>query len=391
MQKKEESNLKQPKKDNRLLSSLSVDYHSEGTEMENVMVIMEKLLHWAAIIESSDDAIISKSIHGYITSWNRGAQRLYGYNPEEVIGKPVSILMPESNIDDFPMIMDQLQKGKKVDHYETKRKTKDGRIIDVAITVSPIRDSKGNIIGASKIARDISERMEYERRRDDFISAASHELKTPISTQKIYGELLERLIDKNADEEYKPYIRKINRQTEKLKKLVSDLLELSRVQTGRLSLNYEEFDIDELITEQVEDMQQVSGHTLTCRTAAGIQLRGDKERIGQVLINLLSNAIKYAPVASEIIITSQVAEGSVVIAVRDFGIGIPKEYAKKVFERFFRGTGTDESTYPGMGIGLNFCKEIIERHGGNIWVESEPGKGSTFALSLPLKKIEDLK
>src|SRR3989344_4655194 len=137
-------------------SLLSKGVSSENSEMNNILRIMEKLLHWAAIIESSDDAIISKSIDGYITSWNSGAQGLYGYKPEEIIGKPVSILMPPEKKDDFPFIMKQLHEGKRVEHYETQRMAKDGRILHVSLTVSPIRDSQGNIIGASKIARDIT-------------------------------------------------------------------------------------------------------------------------------------------------------------------------------------------------------------------------------------------
>jgi two-component system, OmpR family, sensor histidine kinase VicK len=195
-------------------------FSTDNSEMNSILLMMEKLLHWAAIIESSDDAIISKSVEGYITSWNRGAQRLYGYTPEEIIGQPVSVLMPPNKKDDFPFIMNQLHEGKRVEHYETQRMTKDNKILHVSITVSPIRDSQGNIIGASKIARDITDRIEDEKRRDEFVSTASHELKTPITSQKVFGELLEQIIDRNDYKELKPYIQKINQQTDKMTKLV---------------------------------------------------------------------------------------------------------------------------------------------------------------------------
>ena len=163
---------------------ISKGVSSDNPEMNNIMLMMEKLLHWAAIIESSDDAIISKSAEGYITSWNKGAERLYGYTSEEIVGQPVSILMPPEKKDDFPYIMSRLHAGKRIEHYETERMTKDGRKLHVSLTVSPIRDSSGKIIGASKIARDISERIENEKRRDEFVSTTSHELKTPITSQK---------------------------------------------------------------------------------------------------------------------------------------------------------------------------------------------------------------
>lgn len=368
-----------PKKVQFLLGQISL----ENSEMNSILKMMEKLLHWAAIIDSSDDAIISKSIDGYITSWNKGAQRLYGYTPEEIIGQPVSILMPPEKEDDFPFIMKQLQEGKKVEHYETRRKTKKGHVLDVSITVSPIRDSHGTIIGASKIARDITDKIELEKRRDEFISTASHELKTPITSQKAFGELLERLIDKNNDKQYMPYIQKINSQTNKLTKLIEDLLELSRVQAGRLKMESKIFDIDELIREIAENTQLTTDHKIIRKGKTSKKIKGDRERIGQVLTNYLSNAIKYSPKTKEIIISLTTNADSIIVGVQDFGIGIASEYHSKVFERFFRVTGDDEKTYPGMGIGLHVCKEIITRHNGSVWIESQNKKGTTFYFSLP--------
>lgn len=357
----------------------------ETTDMQNIFSVMEKLLHWAAIIDSSDDAIISKSVDGYITSWNRGAQDLYGYAPEEVIGKPVSILMPPDKEDDFELIMDMLHAGKKVEHYETRRVTKFGRVLDVSITVSPIRDSQGNIIGASKIARDISERVENERRRDEFVNTASHELKTPITSQKVFGELLEQQIVKNGDTQYLPYIQKMNLQTLKLEKLINDLLELSRIQTGRLSMEQKEFSLDDLIKEIVEDMQRIAKQKIIIENGSNTTVIGDRDRIGQVLTNVLTNAIKYSPLSEEIHVFTDLQETNASIGVQDFGIGIEKEFHEKIFERFFRVAGPDETTYPGMGIGLDFAREIVTRHGGEIWVESEKGQGSTFFITLPVK------
>jgi len=366
-------------------SILSKGLSTGNKDMEAIFSMMEKLLHWAAIIDSSDDAIISKSIDGYITSWNRGAQRLYGYTPEEIIGQPVSILMPPSKKDDFPFIMKQLQDGKRVEHYETQRMTKEGKILHVSITVSPIRDSQGNIIGAAKIARDITEKIENERRRDEFVSTTSHELKTPLTSQKIFGDLLAKQIEEKGYTELKPLIQKMNKQIEKLGKLVEDLLELSRAQGGRLSIHNTRFCLNDLIREMVENVQLTTKQQILYQSKEKIFIYGDSERIGQVLTNILSNALKYSPKAEKVIVKTHVKDSVVTVSVQDFGIGISKDYHERVFERFFRVAGDDEKTYPGLGIGLFLCREIITRHNGKIWVDSEKGKGSTFSFTLPIE------
>lgn len=367
-------------------SILSRTAPTDNSEMNNILGMMEKLLHWAAIIESSDDAIISKSIDGYITSWNKGAERLYGYTPEEIVGKPVSVLIPAEKKDDFPYIMKQLHEGKRIEHYKTQRQTKDGRILHVSITVSPIRDSIGNIIGASKIARDITEQIVMEKRRDEFISTASHELKTPITSQKAFGELLEQLIDKNGDTKYKLYIQKINQQTDKLTRLIEDLLELSRVQAGRLIIKFKKFRFDDLVDEIVDNTQMTTKHRIIKKGQTNTVIKGDRERLGQVFTNLLANAIKYSPKADKVIITSEVKDGAIQVSIQDFGIGIQQNYHQKIFERFFRVTGDDEKTYPGMGIGLHVSQEIVKNHNGKMWIDSEKGKGSIFYFTLPLVK-----
>lgn len=360
------------------------DLKSVSADDTSMLQVMDKLLHWAAIIESTDDAIISKSSEGIITSWNKGAEKLYGYKAEEIVGKHISMLIPPEKEDDFPIIMSRLREGKKIDHYETKRLSKDGNIIDVSITVSPLKDAEGNIIGASKIARDVTERKEYERRRDEFVSTASHELKTPITSQKIYGELLEKVVREREDDHYLPYIKKMNDQTKKLTNLIHDLLEMTQAQSGHLELVKEGFLLDELIREIVDDLNQTTDHKIRIKENGPHKIFGDKGRIGQVLMNLLSNAIKYSSQESEISVNTTRTKNEVEICITDFGMGIPKEYHQKIFERFFRVLGTDETTYPGMGIGLSFCKEIITRHEGKIWVESEQGKGSRFYFTLPV-------
>ncbi len=369
------------------LAILKSGVYTENPEIKTILQMMEKLLHWAAIIDSSDDAIISKAVDGTITSWNHGAQRLYGYTPKEIIGKPVSVLMPPEKKDDLPYIMEQLYEGNKVEHYETKRITKDGRIIDVSVTVSPIKDTHGNIIGVSKIARDITERMEMERRREEFVSTASHELKTPLTSQKVFGELLEQRIEQKGYEELKPFITKINKQTDKLARLIEDLLDLSRVNLGKLKMDRRRFDYSELVREIVANTRLTTKHTINLSIQmSNTTIIGDKERLGQVLLNLLSNAVKYSPNAKKINVLVKSENGTILTSVIDYGIGIAKEHQKKLFERFFRVIDDNEKTFPGMGIGLFLSNEIVTRHGGRMWVESAKGKGSTFYFTLPINR-----
>lgn len=346
----------------------------------------EASLLLAAIVESSDDAIMSKSVDGTILSWNKGAQQIYGYTPEEVIGQPVSILMPESKQDDFPKMINQLKKGKRIEHYETQRKTKDGRIIDVSITVSPLRNRKGEIIGASKIARDITYQKEIERKREDFISMASHELKTPITSIKGFAQILQRLLNKLGNEDANKFLDRMLHQIDTLTNLVSDLLDASKVQQGKLEYKDEKFDIDSLIEDTVENIQQTTNrHSLKITGKVNTSIKADKDRIGQVLVNLLTNAIKYSPQAKEVLIYAGKKKGYLEVSVQDFGIGINKQHLDKIFDKFYRVTNPDGDIYPGLGIGLYISNEIIKRHKGQIYIHSEIGKGSTFTFNLPLK------
>lgn len=347
----------------------------------------EALKHYAAIVESSDDAIISKSLDGIISSWNKGAEKLYGYKADEIIGKAVSVLMPPQNKNDFPKIMKELIAGRKVEHYETKRLKKNGEIVDVSITVSPLKDNKGRIIGASKIARDITERKKLDQQKDDFISIATHELKTPVTSIKAYAQVLQSIFIKQNDLKSAGYLGKMDSQLNKLTSLIADLLDVTKIQSGQLEFREEDFNLADLVEEVSEELQRTTAkHTLITDISNPAIIRGDKDRIEQVLTNLISNAIKYSPNSDKIIIKTAMDNDKITLSVQDFGVGIPKEKQDKVFEKFFRVSGPKQDTFPGMGLGLYISSEIIKRQNGKIWVESAPGKGSIFCFSLPLKK-----
>lgn len=726
-------------------------------ETERIAEADEAQKRLAAVVESSDDAIISNSIDGTITSWNKGAERLYRYTPEEIIGKPVSVLMPPEKKNDFPYIMKQLHEGKRVEHYETKRMTKDGRILYVSITVSPIRDSQGNIIGVSKVARDISERKKTEKRqkfleeisnklvaslndnvilqdigkliisyladycrialigenkqvkeisvshtdptqvslaeelyenykdrseythgipqilktgkaeiieeidkkvldsivnnpkllkvikqiglksymgvpliarekvigaitfssisehryyskqdlrfaeelahrialaldnvrlyheaqvelkerkqaelnlkylaeasktlsssldlkmtlqniaklavpeiadwcgidlftdngleqvvvvhkdpkkvkwakelrdkyppdmnsptgiakvirmgkaeyypfishevlvkiardkkhlklleqvgftsamivplyrqrkcigaitfvsaeakrqyresdlnmaqelaaraslaldnallykasqdavslRNDFISVASHELKTPVTSVKIFTEVLQKHSEQIGDQKATEHLSKMNKQLDKLTELIYNMLNISKIQAGRLEFSQKFFNVDATVKEIVDVLQEgATKHKLIIDGKTNKKVYGDEDRIGQVVSNLVSNAVKYSPKASKVIIHLSSSDDEVIICVEDFGIGLAKEHGERIFERFYRVFDTTDKTFPGLGIGLYISSEIIKRHHGRVWVESDTGKGSKFYFSLPLNRVK---
>lgn len=346
----------------------------------------EALSRLAAIVESSDDAIISKDLKGIVQSWNNGAEKLYGYTENEMIGKPITRIFPDDRKEEFNEIMEVVNMGEAIDHYETKRISKSGRLIDVSISISPLKDSNGKIIGASAIGRDISESKELERRKDAFIGMASHELKTPITTMKAFVQILQKKLESSKDTQLKYFLDKTNLQLDRLTELIGNLLDLSKIQVGHLELNKENFDFDALIHTAVEDLQGLANnHKLIVKGKSGYAVYGDKHRILQVMTNLLNNAIKYSPGADKVVVKIMPDENKVTVAVRDFGIGISKVHQKRIFDRFFRASGANEKTFPGLGIGLYISSEFVHRHGGKIWVDSAKQKGSTFYFSLPIK------
>ena len=526
----------------------------------------EKQAMLAAIVDNSDDTIISKTLKGIITSWNKAAEKMFGYTEAEAIGKHISLLIPPERLSEEDYIIGNIAKGNRIDHFETIRVAKDGRRIPISLTVSPIKDRSGKIIGASKIARDISfqkqareaqkrytehleilnsiirvtsEELDLQRilqkvtdvtttitgakfgaffyntvtrdgeammlytlsgaskemfeeldvvrnselfhstfsgegavradditrdprygknhphhgiptghlpiksylavpvfsrtgevigglflghpepavftaehenlvlsiasqsatglenaklyqevkvlneKKDEFIGLASHELKTPLTSITGYLQILDRL---KTDDKSKRFVAKTINQVKKLSSLVSDLLDVSKIEAGKLELTREGFDIKAVVEEAVELIQHSQGsHEIFFTTNADHQtVYGDPQRVEQVVINLLTNAIKYSPSAERVEITLTAQPNEIKVAVKDYGFGIPSDQLDKIFSRFYRIDGISPNI-SGLGIGLYISHEIIDRHQGKLWAESELGKGSTFIFTLPVK------
>lgn len=254
----------------------------------------------------------------------------------------------------------------------------------------PIRDTDGNVVRWVGTNTDITEQRTVEQQKDQFIGIASHELKTPVTSIKGYTQLLHRHFRNAGDKRASAMLDKLETQVGKLTTLIEDLLDATRIESDNVLFQPSLFDLNELIYEIVEDIQRTATkHTIVTDLAPPVALAADRDRIGQVLTNLLTNAIKYSPQADRVIVRTERREGSVVTSVQDFGIGIPVAMQPHVFERFFRAAGKTRASYPGLGLGLYISAEFIRRHGGDIWVESEEGTGTTVTFSLPLEPAHD--
>jgi PAS domain S-box-containing protein/excisionase family DNA binding protein len=387
------------------LQQRAASLEDEVDERERVEMAALRL---AAIVESSDDAIIGKSLEGIITDWNRGAERLYGYTAAEVIGRPISLLIPQDRPDELPAIMEQLKRGERIDHYETERVTKHGQRISVSVTISPIRNVSGRLVGASAIARDITDRRQLDRQReellererqareaseaavrarDEFVSIASHELRSPLATVKGHAQMALRRLDRDGQLEptyATEALRAIVRQSDTVSRLIDQLLDVSRLEIGKLQLERQTIDVVAVVEHVVSDARaRGECHVISLAATHFLEAEVDPLRLEQVLRNLLDNAIKYSPEGGAIEVgVSRSMHDALEIAIRDYGPGVPPEKRALIFERFFQAHGNGHKS--GLGLGLYVCRKIVELHGGDITAEFPSDGGSRFVVRLPL-------
>ncbi|MBA3723387.1 MAG: PAS domain-containing sensor histidine kinase [Candidatus Levybacteria bacterium] len=265
----------------------------------------------------------------------------------------------------------------------------DGKFRPFLTRVNPIKNEVGEVVRWFGANTDITEQKELEEQKDEFLAIASHELKTPVTSIKAYGQVLQRLFEREGNTKAVSQLSKMDAQINKLTTLIADLLNVTKIHSGRLVMQDENFDFNELANEVINELQLTTDrHNLIMELSQSTTMHGDRERTGQVITNLISNAIKYSPHSKKIIVKTEVDKDYITLCVQDFGVGIPKDKQDRVFEQFFRVSGEKQHTFPGLGLGLYISSEIIKRQGGKIWVESIIGKGSTFCFKLPRKRLK---
>jgi PAS domain S-box-containing protein len=356
--------------------------------------IEREALQLAAIVSSSEDAILSKDLNGVIQTWNRGAEKIFGYTAEEMIGRSITTLIPEERLGEETEVLSRVRAGLSVEHFETVRRRKDGSLVNISLTVSPVRTASGEIIGASKIARDITEqrRLRSEadaasRQKDEFLAVLSHELRTPLNTVLGYARMLKRDDERLTGPLRTRALEALERNADMLTKLVHDVLDTSRIVTGKLRLTLKDCAVDRLIGDAIDTVAPTAAAkdiAIEHRVARDLWVRGDRDRLQQVLWNLLSNAIKFTAPAGTITVHAELRTNGIAIVVSDNGIGIAPDHLPFVFQRFWQAHTGASREYGGLGIGLALTRHLVELHGGAISAESEgPGRGATFTIVLP--------
>jgi PAS domain S-box-containing protein len=351
----------------------------------------------ASIVDSSDDAIVSMTLDGTILTWNRSAERMFGYTADQVVGKSILLIVPPYLHDEAREILDRIARGERSQHFETHRLTRDGRLLDISLSVSPVRDASGQVVGASKVARDISAQKraeqalrEADRRKDEFLATLAHELRNPLAPIRNALHIL-RLTD-NSHGTLERVREMMERQVNHMVRLVDDLMEVSRITRGKIELRFELLDLAEVIQSALETSQPLiesSGHRLRLSLPdEPVILNADPVRLAQVVANLLNNAAKYAPDPGDIWVTVEREGPMVSISVRDSGIGISPEMLPRVFDLFTQLDVAHGRSQGGLGIGLTLVQRLARMHGGDVEARSEgPGKGSEFIVRLPVASV----
>ena len=368
----------------------------------------EAIARLAAIVNSADDAIVSKTLDGVITSWNRAAQAMFGWTAAEAVGQRITLIIPRERWPEQDEVLARVCKGESIDHFDTVRVRKSGERIDVSLTVSPVKDARGRIIGASKIARDVSDRKraeaertkllqtvqqareeaeELNRSKDQFLAMLSHELRTPLNAIFGWARMLQSAAMDEATS--RRAIDAILRNATAQVQLVEDLLDVSRIITGKMRLDVQWLDLKSVIESALDAVQPAA-------SAKGLKIEtvldpnagpvvGAADRLRQVVWNLLMNAIKFTPRDGRVQVHLRKLKSHVEIVVSDSGEGIQPEILPFIFDRFRQGDSTTTRPHGGLGLGLALVRHLVDLHGGRVRAASEgPGRGATFVVELPV-------
>jgi PAS domain S-box-containing protein len=351
----------------------------------------------AAVVASTEDAVITKSLDGHILSWNAGAAAMLGYTDQEVVGRSVNLIIPEDRREEELEILERVKQARRVEPFETQRVARGGRVIDVSLTVSPIRDDAGGIIGASSIARDIGPRKALEqslrdsdRRKDEFLAVLAHELRNPLAPIRSGVAALRLALPE--DETLRRVGGIIERQVGQMSRLLDDLLDVSRITHNKLELRLEPLTLQGVLDSALETTRPLidgaGQHVIVDAPAAPVPIVADATRLAQVFANVIGNASKYSHAGATIRIALTSDDREVVAAVSDDGIGIPAEALPSIFDVFSQASQARTRAQGGVGIGLSLVKGLVELHGGRVAARSAGvDRGSTFEVRLPLSTL----
>ncbi|QDW25958.1 PAS domain S-box protein [Pedobacter sp. KBS0701] len=328
----------------------------------------------------TEDIIISLANDEMLRFWGKD---------KSVIGKPMEEAIPELKGQPFINILKEVYRTGIPYHADQQEALLpvNGKLEKVwfNFTYKPLRNAEGEVYAILHAAMDVTKQVQLQQQKDEFLGIASHELKTPVTSIKAYAQVLERMIRNEGDEKKADMVRKMDLQLNRLTGLIGDLLDVTKIQSGKMTFNPTKFDFDEVVREIVDEMQHItSKHYIKTDLNSNAMVYVDRERIGQVITNFLSNAIKYSTDANQIDVSTYVLNAEVILCVRDYGIGISKELQHLVFDQFYRVSGSLQHTYPGLGLGLYISAEIIKNERGRIWVESEEGQGASFCFALKI-------
>jgi len=352
-------------------------------------------LQLAAIVDSSEDAIISKDLNGSVQTWNKAAERMFGYTAGEMIGQSITRIIPEERLSEEETVLSRVRAGLRVEPFETVRQRKDGSRVEVSLAVSPIRAPSGTVVGASKIARDITvtrlltrEAEEANRVKDEFLATLSHELRTPLNAVLGYTRML-RSGNLSADRQERA-VDVIERNAALLHQLVSDVLDVSGIVTGKMRVSPVTCDLSTIVQAACDSVQPTSeakGVPIAVHTPAQpVLVRCDTDRMQQVFWNLIANAVKFTPRGGQVSVTIDAIDETGRVTISDSGIGITRDALPHVFQRFWQGESVNSRQTGGLGLGLALARHFVELHAGTITAESRgSGSGATFIVRLPLK------
>ncbi len=375
-----------------------------GAALENAQLydeVMKGKAYVENLVDNAADMIVCTDLEDKILTWNRGAEIIFGYRKDEVIGKSLSILLPPERFHQLEEMRAKVQFSGALRDIEVGSKRKDGVMLLLSLSISPIKNTEGKVVAFLRVAKDISDKKRFERRlkeldrmKSDFVSNVSHELRTPLTAIKgSVDNMLDGITGSLTEKQIK-YLERIKSNADRLGRLITDLLDLSRIEAGKIDLKPQRLVADLVVKDVAEVLRGVAAEKLVkldvISSRDSIPIWADRDKVVQILMNLVGNAIKFTPPRGQIKIAIEESDGDwVKLSVIDTGPGIPAEEAVKIFDKFYQIEHSNNPKAKGTGLGLAISKALVEMHGGRIWVESGINRGSTFSFSLPARQPLD--